>query len=105
MLTGVRSFFGFGGKPAPVPVVGGRGRIEIDPTDTAVYAIGDVHGCLEELLAAERRMTLRQVLGRDGRIASLMSLGDLDRIFMPETRFAIDDPALDRLLALWDESR
>ena len=62
---------------------------------------------MAELLvqAAERRLTLRQVLGRDGRIASLMSLGDLERIFTPESRFAVDDPAIDRLLALWEESR
>lgn len=55
--------------------------------------------------AATRRLTLRQVLGRDGRIASLMSLGDLERIFHQESRFAADDPVIDRLLSLWDESR
>lgn len=31
-----------------------RARLQLDMTDTAVYAIGDVHGCLDELLALER---------------------------------------------------
>jgi serine/threonine protein phosphatase 1 len=30
-----------------------RPRLRLDPQDTAVYAIGDVHGCLDELLALE----------------------------------------------------
>jgi serine/threonine protein phosphatase 1 len=31
-----------------------RPRLRLDIKDTAVYAIGDVHGCLDELLALER---------------------------------------------------
>lgn len=31
-----------------------RARLRLDLQDTAVYAIGDVHGCLDELLALER---------------------------------------------------
>jgi serine/threonine protein phosphatase 1 len=31
-----------------------RARLQLDLTDTAVYAVGDVHGCLDQLLALER---------------------------------------------------
>lgn len=34
----------------------GRGRIEIDLSDTIVYAIGDVHGCYRELRALEDKV-------------------------------------------------
>jgi serine/threonine protein phosphatase 1 len=30
-----------------------RARLRLDTNDTAVYAVGDVHGCLDELLALE----------------------------------------------------
>lgn len=76
MLTGVRSFFGFGGKSAPVPVVGSRGRIEIDPKDTAVYAIGDVHGCFEELRTAERRI-VEDAAHISAKRRIILCLGDL----------------------------
>nr|WP_254004981.1 metallophosphoesterase [Pleomorphomonas sp. NRK KF1] len=56
LLTRVRSFFGFGGKTVPAPNEGGRDRIEIDAKDAVVYAIGDVHGCFDELRAAEQRI-------------------------------------------------
>ena len=87
-----------------------NGRIYADAVCQALapkLGRGEARALVAEMLAlaAERRMTLRQVLGRDGRIASLMSLGDLERIFTPESRFAVDDPAIDRLLALWEESR
>ncbi|WP_370676760.1 metallophosphoesterase family protein [Pleomorphomonas sp. PLEO] len=45
-----------GTKSEPVPPTNRRERIEIDPTEAVVYAIGDVHGCLAELRAAERRI-------------------------------------------------
>lgn len=38
---------------------GKRARLRLDLRDTVVYAIGDVHGCLDELLALE------QVVARD----------------------------------------
>ena len=31
-----------------------RPRLRLDLHDTAIYAVGDVHGCLDELLALER---------------------------------------------------
>lgn len=31
-----------------------RARLRLDTADTAIYAIGDVHGCLDELLALEQ---------------------------------------------------
>ncbi|MFU0504492.1 metallophosphoesterase family protein [Pseudaminobacter sp. NGMCC 1.201702] len=31
-----------------------RARLRLDTADTAIYAIGDVHGCLDELLSLER---------------------------------------------------
>jgi serine/threonine protein phosphatase 1 len=37
-----------------VPARPRRARLQIDTTDTAIYAIGDVHGCLDELLALEQ---------------------------------------------------
>lgn len=37
-------------KPAPKP----RARLKFDMADTVVYAVGDVHGCLDELVALER---------------------------------------------------
>jgi serine/threonine protein phosphatase 1 len=37
-----------------VPARPRRARLQIDTTDTAIYAIGDVHGCLNELLALEQ---------------------------------------------------
>lgn len=33
-----------------------RPRLRLDLTSTAIYAIGDVHGCLDELLELERRI-------------------------------------------------
>lgn len=31
-----------------------RARLQLNTTDTAIYAVGDVHGCLDELLALEQ---------------------------------------------------
>jgi serine/threonine protein phosphatase 1 len=56
LLTAVRSLFGFATKSEPAPPADRRERMEIDPRDTVVYAIGDVHGCLAELRAAEQRI-------------------------------------------------
>ena len=33
-----------------------RARLHLDMTDLAVYAIGDVHGCHDELLTLERKI-------------------------------------------------
>nr|WP_257235083.1 metallophosphoesterase [Pleomorphomonas sp. JP5] len=76
MLTGVRSFFGFGGKTAPVPKAGGRERVEIDPKDTVVYAIGDVHGCFDALMAAEQRIE-KDAAGISAKRRIVLYLGDL----------------------------
>jgi serine/threonine protein phosphatase 1 len=35
----------------------GRERLEMEMADRAVYAVGDVHGCLDELLALERMIS------------------------------------------------
>ena len=51
-----------------------RARLRLDETDAAVYAVGDVHGCLDELLSLERAIVAN---GKDlpGRKIIIM-LGD-----------------------------
>ena len=44
LLSGLRR------KPGPPP----RARLKLDVADTLIYAVGDVHGCLDELVALER---------------------------------------------------
>ena len=56
MIAAVRTLFGKGKKTEPEPRLWQRDRLEIAADDTVVYAIGDVHGCLRELLAAEERI-------------------------------------------------
>lgn len=51
-----------------------RARLRLDAPDTAIYAIGDVHGCLDELLALER-VIVRDAEELPGRKLILM-LGD-----------------------------
>lgn len=51
-----------------------RARLRLDMADTAVYAIGDVHGCLDELLALER-IVASDAEGLPGRKLIVM-LGD-----------------------------
>ena len=53
---------------------GRRARLRLDTTGVAIYAVGDVHGCLDELLALERAIVAN---GRDlpGRKLIVM-LGD-----------------------------
>jgi serine/threonine protein phosphatase 1 len=76
LLTSVRSLFGLGTKPEPAPPTSGRARIDIEPMGTVVYAIGDVHGCLAELRAAERRIVAdAEELAARRRI--ILCLGDL----------------------------
>jgi 3-carboxy-cis,cis-muconate cycloisomerase len=87
-----------------------NGRIFADAVArslTPKIGAGEARALVAELLAtaAERRMTLRQALGRDSRISALMSLGDVERIFTPEAQFAASDPMIDRLLELWRDSR
>lgn len=55
--------------------------------------------------ASERKLSLRQVLGRDTRISALMNLGELERLFDPATQFIAADPMIDQLLAGWRSSR
>jgi serine/threonine protein phosphatase 1 len=47
-MKSVKRLFGLDKRRAPHP------RLQLDLTETVVYAIGDVHGCLSELLALER---------------------------------------------------
>ncbi|MDH4987371.1 metallophosphoesterase [Aminobacter anthyllidis] len=53
-LRGLRlvSFLNFRSQRQPTK----RGRIEIDLSDTVVYAIGDVHGCYHELASLEGKI-------------------------------------------------
>jgi serine/threonine protein phosphatase 1 len=53
MIAAVRALFSSRKKPAPVVEPPRRARLDIPTADTVVYAIGDVHGCLKELKAAE----------------------------------------------------
>lgn len=56
MIAAVRTLFGMGKKAEPEPRSWERERLEMSTDDTVVYAVGDVHGCLKELLAAEDRI-------------------------------------------------
>ncbi len=49
-MKGVRRFLGLDKGRPPLA------RLRLDLTDTVVYAVGDVHGCLRELLALERNI-------------------------------------------------
>ena len=51
-----------------------RARLRLDTDETAVYAVGDVHGCLDELLALEAAIAA-DGQGLPGRRLILM-LGD-----------------------------
>jgi serine/threonine protein phosphatase 1 len=51
-----------------------RARLRLDMSDTVVYAVGDVHGCLDELLALEQAI-LRDAQDTPGEKLILM-LGD-----------------------------
>lgn len=76
MLAAVRSFFGLDAKAETAPPVNRRERIEIDPENTVIYAIGDIHGCLAELKAAERQIVADAAhLPATHRI--ILALGDL----------------------------
>jgi serine/threonine protein phosphatase 1 len=55
-----------------------RGRLKLDIADTAVYVIGDVHGCLDELIALEEKICADA--GTSGSQALIVMLGDyIDR--------------------------
>lgn len=87
-----------------------NGRIFADAVAQALtpkLGAREARALVAELLAtaAERRMTLRQALGRDSRISAVMNLGDLERLFAPEARFDAHDPMIDRLLETWRDSR
>lgn len=51
-----------------------RARLRLDISDMAVYAVGDIHGCLDELLALERAIAAdaRDLPGRK----AIIMLGD-----------------------------
>lgn len=52
----------------------GRRRLRLDGPPPVIYAIGDVHGCYREMLAAEAR--IRNDLGSAGNEALIVYLGD-----------------------------
>jgi 3-carboxy-cis,cis-muconate cycloisomerase len=55
--------------------------------------------------ALAKGMSLRQVLGRDTRISAVMNLGDLERLFDPESQLGATAPMIDQVLAAWRSSR
>lgn len=67
-----------GGWKLPLPFGAGsrrgRRRLRIDIADTAIYVIGDIHGCLQHLLAIEAAI-VRDAAGIAGRKLIVM-LGD-----------------------------
>ncbi|RUU68424.1 serine/threonine protein phosphatase, partial [Mesorhizobium sp. M2C.T.Ca.TU.009.01.2.1] len=70
-------------RPRPAP----RERLIMDIRDTVVYAIGDVHGCLDELRALEGKIQLDAQRFRGRKI--IIMLGDyIDR--GPHSRRVID---------------
>ncbi|QRM56759.1 serine/threonine protein phosphatase [Sinorhizobium sp. BG8] len=60
--------------PASDPENTRRRRLRIDDMPFPIYAIGDVHGCYDELIDAERRVLAD--LGSPDREATLIYLGD-----------------------------
>ncbi|MDQ0457104.1 metallophosphoesterase family protein [Rhizobium paknamense] len=85
MIKLLRKFLDTGSEST---LVGMRNRVVIEPGRfSAMYAVGDVHGCFAELLDAECRI-LRDAAGRDGRKLIVM-LGDyIDR--GPSSRRVVD---------------
>ncbi|AZO10044.1 serine/threonine protein phosphatase [Mesorhizobium sp. M3A.F.Ca.ET.174.01.1.1] len=70
-------------RPRPLP----RERLILDMRDTVVYAIGDVHGCYNELLALEQKILLDALQFRGRKI--IIMLGDyIDR--GPDSRRVIE---------------
>ncbi|MDG4899648.1 metallophosphoesterase family protein [Mesorhizobium sp. WSM4962] len=57
-------------RPRPLP----RERLMMDMRDTVVYAIGDVHGCYDELRTLERKIELDALQFRGRKI--IIMLGD-----------------------------
>ncbi|MDG4882496.1 metallophosphoesterase family protein [Mesorhizobium sp. WSM4884] len=70
-------------RPRPLP----RERLVMDMRDTVVYAIGDVHGCHDELRALEQKILLDALQFRGRKI--IIMLGDyVDR--GPQSRRVIE---------------
>ena len=70
-------------RPRPLP----RERLVMDMRDTVVYAIGDVHGCFDELRALEQKILLDALQFRGRKI--IIMLGDyIDR--GPQSRRVIE---------------
>ncbi|TIV95392.1 MAG: serine/threonine protein phosphatase, partial [Mesorhizobium sp.] len=70
-------------RPRPAP----RERLVMDMRDTIVYAIGDVHGCHDELRALEQKIELDAQQFRGRKI--IIMLGDyIDR--GPHSRRVVD---------------
>lgn len=76
MIEAVRAFFSGRRKPVIEAETLRRDRLVIPTDQTAIYAIGDVHGCLDELKAAERRICADAARLPVGRRIILL-LGDL----------------------------
>ena len=55
--------------------------------------------------ALAKGMSLRQVLGRDTRISAVMNLGDLERLFDPQSQLGATGPMIGQVLAAWRSSR
>lgn len=55
--------------------------------------------------ALAKGLSLRQVLGRDTRISAVMNLGDLERLFDPESQLGATEPMIGNILAAWRASR
>lgn len=70
-------------RPRPLP----RERLVMDMRDTVVYAVGDVHGCYDELRALEQKIQLDAAKFRGRKI--IIMLGDyIDR--GPQSRRVIE---------------
>lgn len=55
--------------------------------------------------ARQNNWTLRQALGRDARISSVMNLSDLERLFDPASNPGTSWPMINRVLEIWRSGR
>ena len=74
LMRNLTSFLGLGKGGARER----RARLRLDMDDTAIYAVGDVHGCLDELLSLERAIVADGAEITGGKL--IVMLGDyIDR--------------------------